>query len=204
MGVGGTSPAPYTHDADGAAVLGFGVGDPKENLGLQVALVNLDISAWDRYSMAVQLHRQLDNANAIAVGVENVMLSSGGDADKSFYIVYSQGVQADPFVNDVTGNSKLHFSIGAGTGRFGDKSPDDIAHGRGEHGTYVFGNIAYDVAESFNLIADWNGLNLNVGASKTFKAGNVPFAITIGAADLTRNSGDKVRFIGACGLAFKL
>jgi hypothetical protein len=204
MGVGGTSPSPYTNDADGAAVLGLGFGDPKENLGIQVAVVSLDITEWKEYSLYVQLHRYLDNANAIAVGVENVMLTSGGDADKSFYIVYSQGVQSGPFVNDVTGNSKLHFSIGAGTGRFGDKTLADIVHGKGEHGTYVFGNIAYDVAESFNLIADWNGLNLNAGVSKSFKVGNVPMAITVGAADLTHNSGDGVRFIGALGAAFKL
>lgn len=204
MGIGGTSPSPYTNDADGAAVLGFGVGDPKENLGIQVAVVSLDISEWKEYSLYAQIHHSFGNANALAVGVENVMLTSGGDADKSFYIVYSQGVQGDPFVNDITGNSKLHFSIGAGTGRFGDKSPLDIADGKGEHGTYVFGNIAYDVADSFNIIADWNGLNLNAGVSKSFKVGNVPMAITVGAADLTHNSGDGVRFIGALGAAFKL
>jgi len=119
--------------------------------------------------------------------------------------VYSQGVQGDPFVDKNTGNSKLHFSIGAGSGRYGDKSPDDIASGKGEHGTYVFGNIAYDVAESFNLIADWNGLNLNAGVSKTFwLTKKVPLAITVGAADLTGNSGDGVRLIAAVGTAFRL
>lgn len=204
MGVGGNYPAPYTSDADGAAVLGFGIGDPKENVGLQVAFVSLDISQWGEYSMSAQLSKDLGNANALAVGVENIMLTDGGDAGKSFYVVYSQGVQGDPFVNESSGNSKLHFSIGAGTGRFGDKSPMDIADGKGEHGTYVFGNIAYDVAESFNLIADWNGLNLNAGVSKTFWLGKVPLAFTVGAADLTDNSGDGVRCVFAVGTGFKL
>jgi hypothetical protein len=205
MGVGGTYPSPYTEDADGAAILGFGFGDPRKDIGVQVAIASLDITEWEEYSAYVQLHRNLGNGNAIAIGVENVMLTDGGDADKSFYVVYSQGLQADPFVDKESGNSKLHFSIGLGSGRFGDKSPADILDGKGEHGTYVFGNIAYDVAESFNLIADWNGLNLNAGISKTFwLSKKVPLAITIGAADLTENSGDGVRLIGAIGTAFKL
>ncbi|MCF8216147.1 MAG: hypothetical protein K9I59_05065 [Chlorobium sp.] len=204
MGIGGTSPAPYSDDTDGAAVLGFGIGDPVKNLGVQLALISLDISEWEEYSVSVHLSKDLGSANAIGIGVENVMITDGGDSDESFYIVYSQGMQSDPFVNDNTGNSKLHFSIGAGTGRFGDKSPDDIADGKGEHGTYVFGNVAYEVAESFNVIADWNGLNLNAGASKTFWLGTFPLAVTVGAADLTDNSGDGVRFVASLGTGFKL
>lgn len=204
MGVGGTSPAPYSDDTDGAAVLGFGIGDPKKNLGIQVSLISLDISEWEEYSMSAHIFKDLGNANAIGIGVENVMITEGGDSDESFYIVYSQGMQSDPFVNDDTGNSRLHFSIGAGTGRFGDKSPLDIADGKGEHGTYVFGNVAYEVADAFNLIADWNGLNLNAGVSKTFWLGSFPLAATIGAADLTDNSGDGVRLVFAVGTGFKL
>jgi len=32
VGIGGNYPSPYTSDADGAAVAGFGVGDPVKNL----------------------------------------------------------------------------------------------------------------------------------------------------------------------------
>jgi len=204
MGIGGNTPAPYTDDTDGAAVLGFGIGDPVKNIGLQVALISLDISEWEEYSMSVHLSKNLGNANAVGIGVENVMLTDGGDSDESFYVVYSQGLQSDPFVDEASGGSKLHFSIGAGTGRFGDKSPMDIADGKGEHGTYVFGNVAYEIADAFNVIADWNGLNLNAGISKTFWLGKTPVAATLGAADLTDNSGDGVRCIFAVGTAFKL
>ncbi|MCF8384058.1 MAG: hypothetical protein K9G39_10810 [Chlorobium sp.] len=203
MGVGGTNPAPYTDETDLAAVLGIGIGDAKK-LGIQIALVSLDMSEWDRYSMSLHLHHNLGSGNAFAAGVENIMLSEGGDAEQSFYMVYSQGLQGDPFVNAESGGSKLHFSIGAGTGRFGEKSPEDIASGKGKHGTYVFGNIAYEVAESFNVIADWNGLNLNAGLSKTFWLGNMPIAATVGAADLTDNSGDGARLVFAVGTGFKL
>lgn len=208
FGVGGTSPSPYTTKSDGAAVLGVGVGDPQKNLGVQLSLINLDFSAWNTYSASLHVFRDLGNASSIGVGVENVMLTNSvdtsGDTGKSFYAVYSQGVQADAFVDKAKGTSKLHYSVGVGSGRFGDKSAVDIATGKGAHGTYVFGNIAYEVAHSFNVITDWNGLNLNAGVSKTFSIGNFPIAVIVGAADLTHNSGDGVRLIGVVGTGFKL
>ncbi len=204
IGAGGTIPAPYATKSDGAAVFGFGVGDQKENLGLQVCLVSLDLSQWDRYALAFHLHRDLGNASEIGIGVENILLSSGSDGGKSFYAVYSQSVQSAPFIDEATGRSKLHFSVGAGNARFGDKSGDDISSGKGAHGTYAFGNISYEVASEFNLIADWNGLNLNAGVAKTFMIGKYPLVIALGAADLTGYSGDGVRGIFIVGTGFKL
>ncbi|MEI7934513.1 MAG: hypothetical protein WCH30_05600 [Chlorobiaceae bacterium] len=204
LGAGGTVPSPYTTKNDGAAVLGVGLGDPVENIGVQASLISIDISEWKEYSSAFHLFRELGNADAIGVGVENVMLTSGGDADKSFYVVYSRGLQYESVLNKDIKTTKLHYSVGAGTGRFGDKSPQDIADGKGRHGTYIFGNLAYEVADSFNIVTDWNGLNLNAGVSKSFTISNVPFAVTAGLADLTRNSGDGVRFVFAGGFGFKL
>jgi len=169
VGIGGNYPSPYTSDADGAAVAGFGVGDPVKNLGLQVALVSLDLTEWKEYSMSLHLSRNLTKTTAVGVGAESIMLTSGGDSDKSYYVVFSQGIQANPFIDHQNGKSKLHYSIGAGTSRFGEKSPMDTDSGKGKYGTYVFTNVAYEVANSFNIIADWNGLNLNAGVSKTFR-----------------------------------
>jgi len=132
------------------------------------------------------------------------MITNGGDSGKSYYVVYSQGVQSDIFVDKKHGTSKLAFSTGVGSGHYGNKSPLDIASGKGDKGTYIFGNIAYDVANEFNLITDWNGLNLNAGVSKTFRFASFPLVATLGAADLTHNSGDGVRFIFAVGSGFKL
>lgn len=204
MGAGGTIPAPYRTDSDGAAEIGIGLGDTEKNLGVQLSLVSLDMSQWDRYSLYLHLSKDIGNASAIGAGVENIMLSAGGDADKSFYVVFSHGVQSDPFVNKESEESKLYYSIGAGTGRFGDKSPDDILSGKGEHGTYVFGNLAYEVAGAFNVITEWNGLNLSAGLSKTFWIAGMPLSTVIGLADLTNNSGDGVRRIFAVGTGFKL
>lgn len=209
FGGGGTIPSPYSTKNDGAAVLGCGLGDSKKNIGVQLVLISNDVdlkSGWKEYSGAVQLSRQLGNANAIAVGVDNVPLINGqmDDSGKSYYVVYSQGVQAGSFVNETTGNSKLTYSIGVGTGQFSDKSAADIGSGKGAHGTYVFGNIAYELVPDFNVICDWNGVNLNAGLSHTFYVAHLPISVLVGAADLTDYSGDGVRCIFAVGTGFAL
>ncbi|TCD47527.1 hypothetical protein E0L29_08185 [Chlorobium sp. N1] len=202
--MGGTTPSPYIGTNDGAAVFGFGVGNPEKNVGIQVALVSVDISEWKEYSAGLHLSREIGKGKGIGVGVESIMLTDGGDATESYYVVYSQVVQAEPFINRQTGKSKFHFSVGAGTNRFGEKSPVDQEHGKGRYGTYVFGNVAYEVAESFNLVADWNGLNLNAGIAKTFLLPGFPLVTTIGVADLTENSGDGPRLVFAVGTGLKL
>jgi hypothetical protein len=202
-----TTPAPYTDDTETAAALGVGIGNPYKNLGIQATLIALDPGKLDDFTLNVHAFRNLGNASAIGAGVENIDLcnSKRWDIEESYYVVFSHSVGGDAFVDTETNSSRLHFSIGAGNGRFGNKSDRDIAEGKGEHGTYVFGNVAYEVFNAFNVIADWNGVNLNTGISKNFFVGNkVPVVITLGAADLTDNSGDGVRLIAGIGTGFML
>ncbi len=205
VGAAFTSPAPYSDDDDGGMAFGVGIGNPVKHLGLQAALVVLDMSEFNTFALNLHLHRYIGCARSIAIGVENIMLSDEGDADESYYVVYSHGVLCKPFINEDTGTTRLHLSVGAGTGRFRDKSPLDVEHGKGKHGTTVFGNVSYEAFDSFNVIADWNGVNLNAGVSKTFSiTEDIPLVISLGAADLTDNSGDGVRLIGAVGLGLTL
>ncbi len=204
MGAGGTYHSPYSDKGDGAAVLGFGLGDPKKNVGVQVTFMSLDISHWGEYSSAIHLSRDLGNADAIGVGVENIMLTDGGDSGQSYYVVYSRASQDPSVINPKTNKSKLHYSVGVGKGRFSDMSPKDKEHGKGEHGTYAFGNVSYEVYDTCNVITDWNGMNLNAGLSKSFMIEKIPFAVTVGVADLTGYSGDGARLVVAGGFGFKL
>ena len=208
FGIGGTVNAPYDDEADGAAVVGVGFGDPTENLGAQIALFSLDLDSWDRYSASAHIHRDLGGGSAIGAGVENIVLLEGNqpddeEYDESYYIVFSQSVQSDVFLNKHCA-SKLHFSIGIGSGRFGEKSDADVQSGKDRYGTYIFGNVAYEMFDEFNAILDWNGLNLNAGVGKTFWIDQFPLSVTLGAADLTDNSGDETRFIFALATGFKL
>jgi hypothetical protein len=202
-GVGGTRPQAYSNTNDGAAALGVGIGNPIKNIGLEASIVSLDVSAWGRYAMNFKIHRYLGHGNSVAVGVDNVLVKDSvppSDGGKSFYVVYSQGVQDKHFIDQETNRTKLHYSIGVGTGRFRDKSPADVAAGKGAHGTAVFGSVAYEMFNQFNVIAEWNGVNLNAGVSKAIMIGKqTAIGLSIGVADITRYSGDRVRLIGGIG-----
>lgn len=203
-GVGGTTPAPYANKSDAAMGVGIGIGNPRKNVALEASIMSLDLSDWQRYSANLKLHRYLGHGNSIAIGVENILISdtlnNRSDADESFYIVYSQGTQNKHFINDETNRTKLHYSIGIGNGRFWKKSPNDVANGKGKHGTAVFGNVAYELFDECNGIVEWNGVNLNAGLSKTIMLGKQSaLGINVGVADLTGYSGDGVRFIWGVG-----
>jgi hypothetical protein len=205
VGVAGTDLAPYDNSSDWGTVFGVGLGNPVKNLGIQASIASLDMSQWNRYGLNLHLHRYIGDAQSIAIGVENIMLSKGSDAEESYYIVYSKGVLYKPLIDDETGTTRLHFSVGAGTGRFGNKSPLDRTSGKGKHGSYVFGNISYELFNEFNVITDWNGVNLNAGISKTFPiTEQVPLVITVGAADLTHNSANGMHLIGSIGMGITL
>ena len=210
-GVGIESRAAYLHGpaftngvGDGSAAVGFGIGNPVEFVGLQAVLTIYDLSSIGRYGMSYQLHRNLGSANAFAVGAQNIMISSGTDSVPSYYIVYSQGVLASPFINRANGTTRLHYSIGVGKGEYSEKSQLDALTGKGANGTYVFGNFAYELFNSFNVIGEWNGLNVNTGVSKTFYINNFPLAFSAGALDLTGFSGDGVRFMVGVGTGITL
>ena len=213
IGAGATSRAPYAPNGpafsnnvgDGAVAFGLGIGNPVDNLGLQGVLTQYDVSGFNRWGMSFQVSRELSSYQAIAVGVQDIFLSKGSDISESYYIVYSQGVNAKPFINTTTGNSKLYYSIGVGSGIYGNKSTSDIADGKGAHGTYVFGSVAYELFSEFNVITDWNGTNLNAGISKTFFiTKSFPVSITAGLADLTGYSGDGTRVIVGVGTGITL
>jgi hypothetical protein len=203
MGVGGTKPSAYSSNADGAAIFGYGIGNP-DKIAAHVVLASLDMSAWNRYSAFFHLCKNISKSGAVGIGAENIMLSKSGDSGKSIYVVYSNVFPISRETYDIDGHSKLYYTIGVGKGRFSNNSDMDISQGKHRHGTYVFGGLACEVANAFNVIADWNGLNLNAGIATTVLDNSpVPIAIMIGVADLTRYSGDRMRFIAGIGTAIK-
>jgi hypothetical protein len=201
VGGGITKPSAYNPNADGAISFGMGLGNPITNLGVELAPVIWDVSKFDNFALDFKLHRYLGNAFSVAVGGENLFSNPVvNDAGQSYYIVLSHAFQniraKQPDI------SALHASFGVGSGRYGEKSPDDILAGRGRFGTYFFGSLAYEIAESTNVVVDWNGLNLAAGiGSAPIK--NIPVGITIGLADITRNSGDRIRFIASIGYGYQ-
>lgn len=202
VGAGVSERTPYLPSADGVVALGVGMGDPVLRVGLQLGTTVSDLSEADNFSFSFKLHRYLGRGTAIAVGGES-LFSEGplvDDAGDSFYLVVSHVVQG--LSSGRPGIGRLHLSAGAGTGRFAEKSPRDIAEGKGEDGTYVFGSVAVEVVRDLNIFTEWSGTNLHVGVSKTLQTPRVPIALSLGLADLTGYTGDGVRVVAGGALAF--
>jgi hypothetical protein len=200
-GAGITSPQAYSDDSDAAASVGFGIGDPLENLGVQLSATVNDVSDNDNLSYGAVIHRYLGQATSVSIGGEHLLRDKDeSDAGESYYLAFGHAFQG--VSSDTPGASGLHGSIGVGNGRFAHKSPLDVADRKGEKGSYVFGALAYEILERTNMVVEWNGINLNAGVTLApFE--NFPLGIMLGAADLTDNSGDGARFIGAAGLAYQ-
>jgi len=198
IGAGGTAPQPYRDSADGSIVFGGGFGDNVENLGVELSATLNDFDEIDELSYGIKLHKYLGYGMAFAVGGEHLFAADTSDADESFYVVLSRISQHHP---NAEGISKLHYSLGIGSGRYGEKSDMDKDEGKGSHGTYVFGSTAYEVMRDTNLILEWTGINFNTGIS-TAPIKNVPVVVTLGLGDLVEDfSGDGVRVFGSIGYA---
>jgi hypothetical protein len=203
IGAGLTSPQVYSDKDDGAVSFGFGFGNPVKNIGVQISESVLDLSEQNNYSTGIKLHRYLGNGTAIALGAEHLFADKDeSDADESYYIVISRASQKLSSPSHPN-TSRIHLSLGLGSGRFAEKSEMDEIKGKGRNGTILFGAFAFEIIKNTNLVIEWNGNNLATGiAIKPFK--NVPLGISLGVADLTSNSGDGTRFIVSTGFSFKI
>lgn len=203
FGVGRTMPQVYANQDDMGAGTGIGIGDPQKNLGVELSVDMNDVSARDNFSYGFKVHRVIYDGTAIAVGGEHLFYDKNkSDAGNSFYVSVSHAIQGLPSNYD-SEQSKLNLSLGVGNGRFSRKSDDDVAAGKGMHGTYVFGAASYEIFEATNFIVEWSGINLNAGISTGLfsLSDNIPVNLTLAAGDLTKYSGDGVKFLSALSLA---
>jgi hypothetical protein len=188
----------FTDKSDGAVVAGFGLGDARRAVGLEVAVTVFDLfdDTFGRGGISFKAHRLLGEGFAIAAGVENAIIWGESDTDSSGYGVVSKVFRfrdaAEPF-------STLIVNLGLGGGRF--RSEDDVIDGNGT--INVFGSVGLHVVEPLSVIADWTGQDLNLGVSVVpFR--NIPLTITPAVADVTNNAGDGARFVLSIGYGLSL
>ncbi len=197
--VGGSFPQSYINRSDLIAALGVGVGNAYKTVGLVGNLNINDVSNFSNYSANFLVTKYIHKGSSISAGALHVFANKQiTDGGPSYYIVFSHAVQN--FRSKVFYYSRLTYSIGAGTGRFLDKSPKDIASGKGKYGSAVFGNVSFEAIKNLNFNLEWTGLNLCIGTS--WRPSYKFPALGIGVADITRFSGDKPRFICQLGYAF--
>ncbi|MGP1371578.1 MAG: S-layer homology domain-containing protein [Almyronema sp.] len=184
--------ARFTNRADGAVSVGFGLGDARNLVGLEVALAIVDLQgdAFEDGGFSFKLHRQFEGGWAIAAGVENLITFGNPDGGESGYGVVSKIFRlrddpSRPF-------SSITTSVGLGGGRF-------RSEGSGENDVDVFGSVGIRVVEPVSVIADWTGQDLNLGVSVA-PLRNFPLVITPALADVTGEAGDGTRFIMGVGV----
>src|SRR5687768_7893015 len=201
VGVGGQARTRYTPKQlpDGSAVVGFGLGNARDFLGLEVAVTSLSTfrqGFGTNYAASFKIHRSLPKNMGFAVGWENAIHNAGTDGGRSLYGVVSSVIPIRKKANDPL--STLTLSLGAGNGRF--RSEKDVQ--ANEETVNVFGSAGVRLFEWVSVIADWTGQDL-VAALSIVPFIRVPLIITPGVADLTGSAGDGARFVIGAGLGFK-
>jgi hypothetical protein len=201
LGAGVAERTPYLPTADAIVAMGYGMGDPVLNVGLQIGTTLSDLSEFNNVSFSFKVHRYLARGTTIAIGGESLFSNDNfaDDAGDTFYFVVSHVVQV--LGSSRSGIGRVHVSAGVGSGRFARKSGRDFSEGKGRNGTAAFGNVAVEVARGMNIISEWSGTNLLVGVSRTIQTRNVPISLSFAIADLTNYSGNGVRVLGGAALA---
>ncbi|HEU4990393.1 MAG TPA: hypothetical protein VFT41_11460 [Gemmatimonadaceae bacterium] len=194
---------------DGSVVAGFGLGDPQQYVGLEVAFTsNSTIRSGFGKSGAVsfKVHRILPDQWGVAVGFENAATWGPNDGGNSWYGVVSkvQNLTDDP--SGLFGSVTLNAGIG--NGRFRDFHNTTLSTGqvilgtpRSNVGFFASGGLRLMPSTSF--IADWGGQDLTLGLSIAPFA-SVPIVITPAMADVTERANNVARFILGVGMGFQL
>lgn len=202
-GFGGVYPEVYIKNkADLIASVGFCTGDPTDFVNFAASINMTDVHRLQNFSGNFIVSRVLFAGTSISAGALQMFASRKySDAPGStFYMAISHAVQTIPSLTP--GSSRLTYTIGLGSGRFYDKSPFDIKHGKGTHGTAVFGSVSFEVIRHVNLNAEWTGMNFAVSTGiRPFKT---PVSFGVGLANITRYSSDKANMVFSLGYPLSL
>ena len=187
---GASLATPTAYGADAAVEGGFGLGDARRNVGLQVALVSFTTfreGFFTRGGVDLELHRELWRGGAAGVGWESAVKWGFQDGGTSQYGVVSQWI---PLAGTGRAFGSAVVSLGVGNGRF--KSQSDYVAGRNRFNP--FGSVSVRVLPPVSLIGEWTGQNLFLAASVA-PLRRIGLVTTVGLADVLRTSGDGVRFV---------
>jgi hypothetical protein len=190
----------FVENDDGAVAIGFGFGDARDAVGVEVSYTLASVFGQNRDAgtggFNVKVHKQFADDWAIAAGWNGfVFLGEDDGFEDSIYgtvtkVIRTQESLDSPF-------SRVALTAGVGNGQFRtEQALED-----GDDSVNVFGSAAVRVAKPVSVIAEWTGQDLAVGASiAPFK--NIPFVITPAVRDIT-GAGDGARFVLGAGVGFR-
>lgn len=196
IGLGFQERARFTDESDGVIGLGFGLGDSRKNLGAQIGVSLVDVSAPFRDgAVNLKLHRRLPQDFSIAAGVQGLFTWGDTDGGSS---VYGVGTKRIKLRQDTTkAFSELYTTVGVGGGQF--RSESDINDGNETVG--VFGSIAIKLIQPVGFVAEWTGQDLTIGIPLVpFR--RIPLVVVPAVTDITGSAGDGTRFVVGLGYSF--
>jgi hypothetical protein len=199
FGAGYQARARFTSINDGAVSAGFGLGNPTEYVGVEVAMTSASTfrsGIGSNGSVSVKIHRILPNYYGVAVGFENVANWGGTDGGSSVYGVVSHNYQFRENATAFLGS--LAWNLGVGNNRYLLES----VLAEGKKGVNVFASGGLRLHERAALVLDWTGQDL-ASVISFVPIGSMPLVVSAGWADLTRTAGDGPRFIVGAGMGFK-
>ncbi len=203
-GLGATYPQVYSNKPDGIASIGFCFGNPVKLINIAVGFNVGKVLALSDFSTNFIISRKLWAGSSISAGALQAFAGTKvSDAPgATYYAAFSHSIQWLPSKGG-SSSSALTYTIGVGNRRFWDKSPADVAAGKGKHGTGVFGDISYEIFKRVDLNAEWTGVNLG------FSLGIRPFiksalSMGIGLTNLTSYSSDKPSLVFSFGYPLSL
>jgi hypothetical protein len=190
----------FVENDDGALAIGFGFGDARDAVGVEVSYTLASVFGENRDAgtggFNVKIHKQFANDWAVAAGWNGVVFIGEDDGvEDSIYgtvtkVIRTQESISSPF-------SRIALTAGVGNGQFRTEE----ALENGDDSVNLFGSAAVRVAKPVSVIAEWTGQDLAVGASiAPFK--NIPFVITPAVRDIT-GAGDGARFVLGAGVGFR-
>lgn len=194
---------------DGAVVAGFGLGDPNDFVGIELAVTSFSTvrsGFGKRGGLSVKVDRVLPNQWGVAVGYENAATWGSTDGGQSAYGVVSkvQTLRDDPtsFLGSITMN------VGIGDGRFRDfrtttLPSGQVVLGKPRSNIGAFASAGLRLLPSTSMIADWGGQDLTVGLSIA-PFPSFPLVLTPAMADVMQRANKTARFILGVGLGFRL
>ncbi len=194
---------------DGAVVAGFGLGNARDAVGLEVAFTSFSTvrSGFGKTGgVSVKLHRTLPSDFAIAAGFENATDWGPQDGGQSWYGVISK---VQTLTSDPTGFfGSFVLNAGVGDGRFRDfhlmtLSTGAIVMSMPQSDIGYFGSVGLRLHQTTSIIADWGGQDLSVGLSIA-PFSQFPLVFTPAMADVTERANATARFVLGVGLAYHL
>ena len=199
VGASGATAGKTRDVIDGSTSLGFGLGDSRKLVGLELAYSNNSIRKFGANgSFDLKAHRIV-----YAKGTNQVGVAAGWKAfaqyqteasieeirPSSVYGVVTTYSLLKP--NDAVNKMPVSFSLGVGGGDFR----------QGNASTGVFAGAGVQVHPQVGVGFGWSGVGLNLGASFV-PVPTLPLTITLQGADLTDNSVGGTTFALSIGYGF--